>query len=114
MTARNWRATSPQEVLNAWADAETAGRSFEHERRLQLVIGPENDDAIRTGLTHAASVLCAWGAAGARFPARARAVRKAIASAKKPTFSLGTTKSGDPKHPLYLAQATAMQEFLCG
>lgn len=84
-----FRATDPR-VMRATADP----------------VGPENDDAIdrsardwiRDDNDH---IICAWGAHGAHLH-RGRSVEAILRATDKPLFTLGLTKDGAPKHPLYI------------
>lgn len=65
-------------------------------------VGPENDAMLRYGFARAAEqggpVVVAWGAHGD--PVRVRQVMKLMGDAD--VCSLGTTKAGQPRHPLYV------------
>ena len=61
-------------------------------------IGPENDDAIMKAVACADYVVAAWGVHGS-IRGRGVAVRQLIL---KPLRCLGLTKSGHPRHPLYV------------
>jgi hypothetical protein len=63
-------------------------------------VGPENDSWL-TRLTLAATeVVCAWGVNAQ--PSRVREVAAMLANAGVRLKCLGTTKSGAPRHPLYV------------
>jgi hypothetical protein len=74
-------------------------------------VGPENDQHIREWASAATSVMVAWGARE-KMP---RGASKRIATVaailsdahREPLWSLGTTQSGDPRHPLMPSYATA-------
>lgn len=78
--------------------------------------GPENDEAIARWVRKAGLVLFAWGSSnkvGSRLASRAWVVRRDIRAVVRempspaPLFGcLGTTKEGQPKHPLYLSKET--------
>lgn len=61
-------------------------------------IGPRNDEAIRDAVDGAAFVIGAWGAHPA---ARAR-WSTVLQLLPRPVMCLGTTQSGQPRHPLYV------------
>jgi len=67
-------------------------------------IGPDNDDHIRelaSGAFHTSgSIVCAWGANAAL--ARSVNVATMIRGEGAVTVCLGTTRSGEPRHPLYV------------
>lgn len=65
-------------------------------------VGPENDTTL-IAETKGRAVLCAWGADGG-FLGRSGVVRRLLEG--RDLRCLGRTKSGEPKHPLYLAAAT--------
>lgn len=60
-------------------------------------VGPENDAHLRSLGAHE-TIVAAWGA-HAR-PDRVRQVRRILEG--RAVFSLGTTKHGSPRHPLYV------------
>lgn len=64
-------------------------------------IGPANDAAISEACDWADDVICAWGTHGALHD-RGKAVETLVRVQGTPTFNLGLTKAGHPKHPLYL------------
>lgn len=74
-------------------------------------IGVDNDDHIIRQVTRADIVVCAWGSHGEHRD-RGRNVYETISEAlrarAKPSvpFALGWTKTGQPKHPLYLRKDT--------
>ncbi len=68
-------------------------------RRVPDPVGPDNDLALRRVATHSDAVLVAWGAGGA-LGGRAADVRDLLSGVD--VRCLGTTKAGEPKHPLYL------------
>jgi hypothetical protein len=63
-------------------------------------VGPLNDAGILESADRAGMILCAWGAHGA-LRGRAAAVRALLAD--RILHCLGTTKDGEPVHPLYLS-----------
>jgi len=71
--------------------------------------GPENDRLLAETLTdwlrdRRDVALCGWGVHGAH-RGRADAVAAVLAATGHPLSCLGTTKSGAPRHPLYVAYA---------
>ena len=93
-----WRATDPSDLIRE----EQAGTD---------VVGPKNDEAVRTAATVADDAVCAWGAMGGLFPARANHVLAILREIGAKTHSLGLTKNRSPKHPLYLPNHTALTPF---
>lgn len=63
------------------------------------IVGPDNDATIATAATRADTIVAAWGA-DKLAPFRSVNMRKLVAP--NVLFTLGKTKSGAPKHPLYL------------
>ncbi|MBW0158516.1 DUF1643 domain-containing protein [Sedimentimonas flavescens] len=68
-------------------------------------VGPGNDAAIRESLDWASGagdrVICAWGSHGAHLE-RGAAVERLLRVSGRDLHHLGLTKSGAPKHPLYI------------
>jgi hypothetical protein len=71
-------------------------------------VGPRNDEELRVQAFEAGLVVAAWGAHPLAV-ARAEAVRPLIE--RYHVGCLGTTRSGAPKHPLYLPKTTAPQPY---
>jgi hypothetical protein len=59
-------------------------------------IGPENDASIRRAVAESEAVLVSWGAHGDEWPER---VRQVVRLVNKPMLCLGTTQTGQPRHP---------------
>lgn len=85
VNCRAWRATDPREVP---ADP--------------IAIGPENDRHIVEVAQSADLVVCGWGALGG---ARGQSVLALLRSAGVALHALAFTRSGQPRHPLYLPAA---------
>ncbi len=85
-----WRATDPRAMR---AQPEPVGR-------------PENDAAIAAAALWADRVVCAWGTHGAHLGrgAEAEAILRATC---RPLATLGLSKDGHPRHPLYIGYAVA-------
>ena len=94
-----YRATDPRDMR---AHPEPVGR-------------PENDDAIRTAADWADVTVCAWGTHGAHL-SRGPEVEAMLRAAGHALLTLGLSKAGHPKHPLYIGYATAPQPWpaACG
>jgi hypothetical protein len=76
-------------------------------------IGPDNDNHIRRAVTiGGATVVCAWGAHGTLL-GRGRSVADLIRSLGVVPQCLGTTRDGQPRHPLYVPSARALEAYLC-
>lgn len=85
------RATDPRELLRAGHAA---------------AVGPENDGWLRYVALHAGDIVCAWGAnAGID---RVRQAVDIFRSARARMWCLGTTKDGQPRHPLYVRGDTKL------
>lgn len=65
-------------------------------------IGPANDSAILNAAATADQIICGWGSHGAHL-GRAAQVAFLLRTADRPLFHLGLTRSGQPKHPLYIS-----------
>ena len=84
-----FRATDPR-VMRAEADP----------------VGPENDAAIRDSASVWVRgahdrIVCAWGTHGTHL-GRGAAVEALLRATGRPLFTLGLSKDGHPKHPLYI------------
>lgn len=92
-----WRATEPLDLVAA-------------ARAGQDIDGPDNDLAIEAAVRRAAIVVAGWGAAGGQadhrwsmvVDARAADVVDLIREGGRRPLCLGVTKSGHPRHPLYV------------
>ena len=73
-------------------------------------VGPENNEWIRNVVKTASFVVIAWGARGS-FMDRDYSVLSILKAAGVEVFCLGTTKSGEPKHPLYISYSTKPVKF---
>jgi hypothetical protein len=88
-----WRATKPTD-LPSFAEA----------------IGPKNPDIIDGAISRCDIVICAWGANsmameyGKQIISTARASRPAV-------YCFGKTKTGAPKHPLYIKSGTPLEPY---
>lgn len=94
-----WRATDPANLCTT-ADP----------------IGPDNDVAIRMAVAGSNGVLCAWGATYVPGIAQRVAAVKGmlagmVAVCPKPISCLGLTRSGEPRHPLYVHRAAPFVPF---
>ncbi|WP_298435813.1 DUF1643 domain-containing protein [uncultured Jannaschia sp.] len=68
---------------------------------LDPVGGAANDAAIRDAALWADAVVCAWGTHGAHLDRGAR-VADLLRGTDRPLLTLGLSKAGHPKHPLYI------------
>jgi hypothetical protein len=93
-----YRATDPDDLLAA----HRAGTD---------VVGPDNDEYVASSMHRAGICVAAWGAhrlAGSRSASMLRIAHEQ----GRNLFHLGDlTKDGHPRHPLYLAAATELEEY---
>lgn len=75
-------------------------------------IGPLNEKYILESLKGANMVVVAWGAHG-NYKNQNKVVLKLLKSQNVTPFSLGYTKDGNPKHPLYLKADIKPEVFVC-
>ena len=73
-------------------------------------VGPRNNRVLVRVCADAALTVAAWGMHGAR-QGRAAAVLALLRRRGVTLSCLGTTRTGHPRHPLYLPAATALQPF---
>lgn len=74
------------------------------------VVGPRNDHFIRAAARAAGGpVVAAWGAHGGRYPHRVARVLSCLDGAL--LWALGTTKAGDPVHPLARMKMTGLTRW---
>jgi hypothetical protein len=94
--ARAWGCAGIQ-VVNLYALRSTDPAAlWEHPDP----VGPENDNWLTRIALAATEVVCAWGANAQ--PSRVREVAAMLAEHGVRLKCLGTTKSGAPRHPLYV------------
>lgn len=86
------------QVTNIFAWRDTDPRAM---RAASDPVGPQNDRAILAAVAWADQVVCAWGTHGAHLD-RGAAVEALLRNADTPLYSLGLTRAGHPKHPLYI------------
>lgn len=87
------------QVTNIFAWRETNPHLM---RKAGEPIGAENDATIRAGADWADQIIAAWGTHGAHLD-RGAAVAQLLRQTGKPLYTLGLSKAGHPKHPLYIA-----------
>jgi len=73
------------------------------------VCGPGNKSAIVDCLLWCDRVICGWGAGIA--PEDKKWIGIQLATHRRPAFCLGTTASGEPRHPLRLAYNTPLVPY---
>lgn len=91
------------QVTNIFAWRETDPHQM---RKAAEPIGPQNDAILRQGVEWADLIIAAWGAHGAHLD-RGPAVAKLLRDTGHPLTTLGLTKHGHPKHPLYIRYSQA-------
>ncbi|WP_108814424.1 DUF1643 domain-containing protein [Loktanella sp. Alg231-35] len=87
------------QVTNIFAWRETDPTKM---RKTADPIGPANDATIREGAAWADQVIAAWGTHGAHLN-RGPEVEAVLRATGKPIYTLGLSKHGHPKHPLYIS-----------
>lgn len=97
------------EVVNLFALRATDPAELQ---RADDPIGPRNDDHIEAAILRCDMAICAWGA-HPMAESRGRTVRALLRSRRPAVFCLGATKSGAPKHPLYIKSGTPLQTYGC-
>lgn len=73
-------------------------------------IGPENNDHILEYAFGSERIICAWGSHG-QWLSRGKEVKQILWSHDYLLWTLGFTKGGEPKHPLYLSKGTELIEW---
>lgn len=78
-------------------------------------IGPDNNHHIAGALALGDPIVCAWGAHfHPAISRRAHDVTEILRPSTGRVYCLGRTQAGAPRHPLYLASDTPLQDFLTG
>lgn len=93
------------EVTNLFAFRAT---NPDHLRWASNPIGPQNDDELRQAAEAADAVWVAWGVHGA-YRERGAQVLRLLEGVH--LWCFGRTKGGEPRHPLYLGNATELVRF---
>jgi len=93
------------EIVNLFAFRATHPRDL---RQCAKPIGDENDRYVQAAVDGAARVVVAWGNHGG-WMGRDRTLLSQLKSV--PLYCLGINQSGQPCHPLYRPQSTALQPF---
>ncbi len=73
-------------------------------------VGPDNDAAVLGGAAWADATLCAWGAHGVHL-GRGAEVGAMLRKSGARLLTLGLTKEGHPRHPLYVTYAKAPEDW---
>jgi hypothetical protein len=88
-------------VTNIFAWRETDPRKM---RQAADPVGPQNDAVVLDGVHWANVIVAAWGTHGAHLD-RGPAMAKILRSSGRQLHTLGLTKDGHPRHPLYISYA---------
>lgn len=73
-------------------------------------VGPENDAHLEALVHAGGTIIAAWGTHGA-LRGRDLAFRNLAQSADKELLSLGRTRAGQPRHPLYIKAGKPLEPF---
>ncbi len=98
------------EVVNLYGFRSTDPDALGHDPRIDIV-GAQNDQIIDAALTRCDVVVCAWGAHKSANTRRTKDIVALINSRKPMAYCLGKTKSGAPKHPLYIKTGTPIVAY---
>lgn len=77
-------------------------------------VGPGNDEAFGYYRTRVGLIVAAWGALEVRYRPRVNwksRIDQVLHCLWEPVYCLGTTKGGEPRHPLYVKGDTERQLF---
>lgn len=95
------------EVVNLFAWRSTDPDGLHHTPD---AVGPDCDKIAEAAINRCDVAICAWGA-HAEAKRRAADMWGLIRSRRPMAYCLGTTKSGAPKHPLYIKTGTPLVAF---
>jgi hypothetical protein len=95
------------EVVNLYAYRATDPAELQHASR---PVGERNDEVIEAAIGRCDMAICAWGAHPMALN-RSRSVWALLRSHRPAVFCFGTTKSGSPKHPLYIKSGTPFEVY---
>ena len=104
--ARSWSHGSI-EVVNLYGFRATDPKELATAKE---PIGPQNDGVALAAINRCDVAICAWGA-HEMARRRARTMWEMIKSNRPQAFCLGMTKSGAPKHPLYIKTGTPLVAY---
>ncbi|MFF7476618.1 DUF1643 domain-containing protein [Streptomyces sp. NPDC008092] len=94
-------------VVNLFAVRSTDPRVL---LRHEDPVGRYNDVFIRQATSMSSTVVCAWGAAGVQH-GRGQQVTEALTARRVALSCLGTTSTGQPRHPLYVPGDAVLQPY---
>ena len=104
--ARAW-GYSELEVVNLFAARATNPKDL---RTFDDPVGDGNDDTILEVTARAVLIVCGWGQWGWLY-GRGEHVVRLLHLHRRPLDCLGTTKHGQPRHPLYLPRSVLPVPF---
>lgn len=87
-------------IVNLFAFRDTNPRNL---RSVPDAIGPANDEVLRVLTAAGAATIAAWGAHG-----RLRGRSADVGPLMHSPLCLGTTKRGEPRHPLYVPASSQL------
>jgi hypothetical protein len=104
--ARRW-GFARLDVCNLFAFRSTDPAAL---RTMRDPVGPRNDRILRAAAARAHLTIVAWGNGGQLHQRGAYVASSLLAEI--PLYCLGRTRGGEPRHPLYVAGATARIRYL--
>lgn len=106
--ARRWDCGGIR-VVNVFAFRATDPKEL---CKVKDPIGPDNFMYIKEAIMNAGIIIAAWGAAGPKMPKAYEKVFEAVEESDITLIHcLGLTKSGHPRHPLYLSKTTLLKQM---
>jgi hypothetical protein len=103
--ARAWRFGSV-EVVNLFAYRATDAREL---LKVDDPVGKENDRFLVQAVERCSTVVVGWGDNGALLGSDQQVMR--LLAGRRDVYCLGVTKSGQPRHPLYVRGDTKLVLF---
>jgi hypothetical protein len=92
-----YRATRPQVILGMDHTVD--------------IVGPRNQDFVERALDQAGLIVCAWGNHGTHLGQDQTMMGWIQGASNLPLMCLGRTRSGQPKHPLYVPAEKKLERF---
>jgi hypothetical protein len=94
-------------IANLYGFRATDPRDLKHSTD---PVGPDNDAVLLDQIAGAGAVLAGWGIHGA-WRGRGAQVAALLRDSGAPLVTLGLTKDGHPRHPLYVGYAQKFREW---